>query len=143
MTTGDGAQRSILLPLEVFTVAITEGLSPDGGCVIDDAATNCLVSCQEHLLAAPQLVPASFLRMLLCCLTMAWVLFAWCEKVRRPSNVTPSTFTVRQVGRAAPANEMFSRVFSCFVQVMNCVADDFPMLRMRLRCSSQVANWTR
>ena len=33
---------------------------------------------------------------------------AWCEKVRRPSNVTPSTFTVGQVGRAAPATEMFS-----------------------------------
>ena len=30
VTTGDGVQRSVLLPLEVFTVAITEGQSPDG-----------------------------------------------------------------------------------------------------------------
>ena len=54
----------------------------------------------------PQLVPASFLKMLLRCPTLVWVLFAWCEKVRRPSNVTPSTFTVRQVGRVVPATEM-------------------------------------
>ena len=48
--------RSVLLLLEVFTAAITEGQSPDGGCVVDDAATDCLVGCQEHLLAA---LPAS------------------------------------------------------------------------------------
>ena len=56
VTTGDGAQRSVLLPLEVFTAAITEGQSLDGGSVIDDAVTDCLVGCQEHLLVAP---PAS------------------------------------------------------------------------------------
>ena len=58
--------------------------------------------------------------------------------------MTPSTFTVGQVGRAVPATEMFSGVFSCLVQVVNsvCVAEDFPTLMMRLRCSSQVASWT-
>ena len=29
VTTGDGAQRSVLFPLEIFTAAIIEGWSPD------------------------------------------------------------------------------------------------------------------
>ena len=57
VTTGDGAQRSVLLPLEVFTAAITEGQSPDGGGIFDDAVTDCLVGCQEYLLAAPPASP--------------------------------------------------------------------------------------
>ena len=57
--------------------------------------------------------------------------------------MTPSTFTVRQVGRAVPATEMFSRVFSCLIQVVNSVTDDFPTLRMGLCCLNQVARWTR
>ena len=61
MTAGDGTQCSVLLPLEVFTAAITEGWCPDGGCVVDDAATDCLVGCQEHLLAAPPACPCQLL----------------------------------------------------------------------------------
>ena len=61
VTTGDGVQRSILLPLDVFTLAIIEGRSPDGGCIVDNAATDCLVGCQEHLLAAPPASPCQLL----------------------------------------------------------------------------------
>ena len=61
VTAGDGAQHSVLLPLKVFTAAIAEGRCPDGGCVVDDAATDCLVGFQEHLLAAPPACPWQFL----------------------------------------------------------------------------------
>ena len=61
ITAGDGVQHSILLPLEVFTAAITEGQCPDGGCVVDYAATDCLVGCQVHLLAAPPACPCQLL----------------------------------------------------------------------------------
>ena len=61
VTAGDGAQHSVLLPLEVFTAAITESRCPDGGCIVDAASTNCLVGCQEHLLAAPPACPCQLL----------------------------------------------------------------------------------
>ena len=150
VTAGNGAKCSILLPLEVFTAAITEGMCPDGRCIVDDAATNCLVGFQEHILAALPACLCQFLEDVVAlsyiglgCLTLDWVLFEWCEKFRMPLNVIPSTFMVRQVGRAAPATEMFSGVFSCLLNVVNNVADEFPLLRMRLHCLSQVASWTR